>query len=298
MPRIRFALAVALLPAAAGVCPAVAPAASLDDALAYTDCMRLAKQTPDQAFEEALAWQSDNGGAAARHCAAVALIGLGHFGEAAIRLERLAVELGPGAPATGSKILGQAGQAWLAAGEAERAFAAQSAALKLTPKDPELWIDRAVTLATAKNYWEAIDDLNQAAELAPGRAEVLVLRASAYRMVDGADLALEDIAQALALEPDNAEAWILASTTKIKVGTAIMQMPARTPACAAMTAQTLYAALGVGVLMGLAMIVSGAIYDDLGGAAFHVMAVISMLGGLTALALARSWRGGRLITIS
>jgi F420-dependent oxidoreductase-like protein len=34
-------------------------------------------------------------------------------------------------------------------------------------------------------------------------------------------------------------AWILASTTKIKVGTAIMQMPARTPACTAMTAMTL-----------------------------------------------------------
>jgi F420-dependent oxidoreductase-like protein len=34
-------------------------------------------------------------------------------------------------------------------------------------------------------------------------------------------------------------AWILANTTKIKVGTAIMQMPARTPALAAMTAMTL-----------------------------------------------------------
>ena len=34
-------------------------------------------------------------------------------------------------------------------------------------------------------------------------------------------------------------AWILAQTEKIKVGTAIMQMPARTPACAAMTAMTL-----------------------------------------------------------
>jgi len=33
--------------------------------------------------------------------------------------------------------------------------------------------------------------------------------------------------------------WILASTTKIKVGTAIMQMPARTPTMAAMTAMTL-----------------------------------------------------------
>lgn len=33
--------------------------------------------------------------------------------------------------------------------------------------------------------------------------------------------------------------WILAHTSKIKVGTAIMQMPARTPAMAAMTAMTL-----------------------------------------------------------
>src|SRR3546814_12334064 len=34
-------------------------------------------------------------------------------------------------------------------------------------------------------------------------------------------------------------AWILSQTKRIHVGTAIMQMPARTPACAAMTAMTL-----------------------------------------------------------
>src|SRR6516162_9455972 len=34
-------------------------------------------------------------------------------------------------------------------------------------------------------------------------------------------------------------AWVLARTTRIKVGTAIMQMPARTPAMTAMTAMTL-----------------------------------------------------------
>ncbi|MAV27400.1 MAG: LLM class F420-dependent oxidoreductase [Gammaproteobacteria bacterium] len=34
-------------------------------------------------------------------------------------------------------------------------------------------------------------------------------------------------------------AWILAQTDRIKVGTAIMQMPARSPACTAMTAMTL-----------------------------------------------------------
>ena len=46
-------------------------------------------------------------------------------------------------------------------------------------------------------------------------------------------------------------AWILAQTEKIKVGTAIMQMPARTPACTAMTAQTLHALSGGRFLLGL-----------------------------------------------
>jgi F420-dependent oxidoreductase-like protein len=39
-------------------------------------------------------------------------------------------------------------------------------------------------------------------------------------------------------------AWILARTSRIHVGTAIMQMPARTPTCAAMTALTLNALSG------------------------------------------------------
>ena len=46
-------------------------------------------------------------------------------------------------------------------------------------------------------------------------------------------------------------AWILAQTTKIKVGTAIMQMPARSPAATAMTAMTLYALSGGRFVLGL-----------------------------------------------
>jgi F420-dependent oxidoreductase-like protein len=46
-------------------------------------------------------------------------------------------------------------------------------------------------------------------------------------------------------------AWILAQTKKIKAGTGIMQMPARTPACAAMTAMTLQALSGNRFLCGI-----------------------------------------------
>jgi F420-dependent oxidoreductase-like protein len=46
-------------------------------------------------------------------------------------------------------------------------------------------------------------------------------------------------------------AWVLARTTRIKAGTSIMQMPARTPAMAAMTAMTLQALSGNRFLCGI-----------------------------------------------
>ena len=46
-------------------------------------------------------------------------------------------------------------------------------------------------------------------------------------------------------------AWILAQTSRIKVGTGIIQMPARTPSCVAMTAMTLNALSGGRFILGL-----------------------------------------------
>ena len=46
-------------------------------------------------------------------------------------------------------------------------------------------------------------------------------------------------------------AWVLARTSRIKAGTSIMQMPARTPACAAMTALTLQSLSGNRFLCGI-----------------------------------------------
>ncbi len=195
--RLAAALAVVwLLPAPAG-------AGTLDNALAYTACMQLARKAPAQAFEEALAWQDDDGGRAARHCAAVALIGLGQPAEAARRLEDLAGAFPPAEAAPASEILAQAGRAWLAADEPGRALTAQSAALELAPRNVELLVDRAITLAARGSDRAAIDDLDRAAALAPERAEVLVLRASAYRQLDQAARAGAELERALALEPEN-----------------------------------------------------------------------------------------------
>ena len=46
-------------------------------------------------------------------------------------------------------------------------------------------------------------------------------------------------------------AWVLARTSRIKAGASILQMPARTPACAAMTAMTLQALSGNRFLCGI-----------------------------------------------
>src|SRR6202011_2283206 len=46
-------------------------------------------------------------------------------------------------------------------------------------------------------------------------------------------------------------AWVLARTTRIKAGTSIMQMPARTPAMTAMTAMTLDALSGGRFILGI-----------------------------------------------
>ncbi len=58
-------------------------------------------------------------------------------------------------------------------------------------------------------------------------------------------------AEAYGTDAVSPAAWILAQTQRIKVGTAIMQMPARTPTCAAMTAMTLDALSGGRFMLGL-----------------------------------------------
>ncbi len=67
------------------------------------------------------------------------------------------------------------------------------------------------------------------------------------------DLGYESIwtAEAYGSDAVTPAAWILAQTTKMKVGTAIMQMPARTPAMCAMTAMSLAELSGGRFIVGL-----------------------------------------------
>ncbi|MCB2107783.1 MAG: hypothetical protein KDE14_08795 [Rhodobacteraceae bacterium] len=178
-----------------------------DPAATYATCLDMARAYPEQGLEFAGKWIGLAGGEPAKHCRAVALIGLDEFAEAATSLEDLARE-SKRAPDIRAGLLAQAAQAASMGGDTERAYADQSAALQLAPEDADLLIDRAMTLADAKNYWEAIDDLNAALTIRGDDADALAFRASAYRMVSADDLALEDAERAVVLAPANVNALL------------------------------------------------------------------------------------------
>ena len=179
-----------------------------EQAAAYADCMALAESEPDAGWERANAWLSEGGGNAAEHCAAVSLIGLGHPGEAAKRLEQLAAHLRKDHETLQTEILAQAAQAWLLADEVQRAYDVQSAALEQDPYDIELLVDRSLTAAAVNDYRSALDDLNRALRLDPKRPDILVYRASAKRFLDAPVAARADVDQALRLDPGNPEALL------------------------------------------------------------------------------------------
>lgn len=207
---MRFFISVVLMawPAFAQAPKTGTPAPDLmKPAETYKFCLDLARSYPEQGNEFAGKWVGLRGGEPAKHCQAVALMGLREYTDAATRLEELA-QSSKRDNAVRAGMLAQAGQSWLLAGDTQRAHAAQTAAIKLSPNDPQLLLDRAGTLAEAKNYWEAIDDLNAAIALDPKNAEAFAFRASAYRMVDADDLALDDAERAVALDPNNLSALL------------------------------------------------------------------------------------------
>jgi tetratricopeptide (TPR) repeat protein len=178
------------------------------DAATYERCMKLAKEEPAAAEKLALAWHKRGGKHPADHCAAVALIGLKKYKEAATRLEALAQAMTTAPASLRAEVLDQAGQAWGLSGDAARAYAAAGAAVTLLPNDPDLLIDRAQAAASAGYFDKAVDDLDHVLKTDPGRIDALIYRASANRALDRLDPALADIEQALARAPDSVAALL------------------------------------------------------------------------------------------
>src|SRR5258707_11055831 len=94
-------------------------------------------------------------------------MGLKQYREAATRLEALAQAMIHAPAALRAEVLGQAGQAWLLAGDAERAYAADGAGLELRPDDAELLTDRAEAAGSAGLFWQGRAPLAQGVQNKP-----------------------------------------------------------------------------------------------------------------------------------
>lgn len=171
----------------------------------YEVCLMTAKNEPDKGFEMAGKWLTLGGGAPAKHCEAIALIGMKEYSEAATRLEALAKLNEEESVKAG--VLSQAGQAWLLEGDLTRALDAQSQALDAMPvrnrQHANILVDRAATYADAGKYTEAVLDLDASLSIEPKNPDALAFRASARRHLNDVDVALVDAEQAVALDPHN-----------------------------------------------------------------------------------------------
>jgi tetratricopeptide (TPR) repeat protein len=191
---------------------AAAFAQAIDDesrrAIIYDRCLAKAQTDPEAAYLDGLTWHETGGGLPARHCVAVALVGMRQYEEAASRLEILADEAPANDPSLRLGLIAQAAQAWLLSGRAERAEQLQARLIDAFPDDRQSRIDRAVTRLTLGRLWDAVDDLNVAVELNPRDPEALLYRASAYRYLDAVDLARDDVHRVLAIDASLPEAWL------------------------------------------------------------------------------------------
>ncbi len=194
----RFVLGLSLLAAFGGVATA---ALAVDNQAEYQACMVLVERDPSGALDSAIAWEKQGGGDAARHCKALAMIRTGDVEGGALELERVAEAMPQLKAPLAAQLFGQAGQAWIKAGNPQRALYAQNQGLKLNPQDADLLVDRAMNYGSAGMYFEALDDLNAAIDLVPDDPAIYALRAAAYRQLDNPDLAEDNVEQALKISP-------------------------------------------------------------------------------------------------
>lgn len=188
--------------------PAAQTAGAGQQEAMYDACLNQARAEPKAAYEAALDWYKAGGGLPARHCAAVALLGLDAYEEAATRLEKLAGEVPDSRIDLRLGLIAQAAQGWMMAGRAERSAQLLSLVIKIHPDDPQLRADRAVAWLSLSDYWAAIDDLDIALQNTPKDVELLLYRASAYRYLGVPDLARDDVSRALAVDPNAPGAWL------------------------------------------------------------------------------------------
>src|SRR6185369_1984898 len=131
-----------------------------ENAKQYQACMLLVERAPSDALESAVAWGKKGGGDAARHCEALAYIGLKQYEDGALALERIAQTMPQVKAELAAALFGQAATAWTEADNLQLALHDVNEGLKLQPKSVDLLVFRAKIYVNSAAFPDELNDLN------------------------------------------------------------------------------------------------------------------------------------------
>ena len=188
-----------------GLVTSVLPAHAVDD---YDACLDLIATEPVRAEREAGDWARYGGGAAARHCYALALIAIGAQSRGIDELLGIAAEEQDLEPDARADILAQAGDLLLEEGDRVTATVVTEQALRLDARNAASLALRARLKLEAGDLRAAVRDLDEALRQNPSSSRFLSLRASAYRRLGRHIEARDDSAFATEASPGDAAAWL------------------------------------------------------------------------------------------
>jgi tetratricopeptide (TPR) repeat protein len=179
-------------------------------------CAALVRSNPAEALDSANQWLAAQGGLPARQCLGLAYVALQRWAPAATVYEAAAREAAAAADPARADFWVQAGNAWLAAGEAPKALAAFDAALATPALSDQLrgevHLDRARAQVAAGQAAPARQDIDRALQLVPADPFAWYLSAALARRENNLARAATDIARALELAPADPDTLLLAGT--------------------------------------------------------------------------------------
>lgn len=171
----------------------------------YSQCLAVVRDNPEGAIQAANEWRLRGGAEEARQCLGQAYARLERWEPAATAFEQGALEAETARNARAVDLWTQAGNAWLAAGDAARARKAFGAALASPALTSELrgevHLDRARAAVAQDDLPAARADLDEGLKLVPADPFAWYLSAALAAREGDRDRAARDIAKADALAP-------------------------------------------------------------------------------------------------
>jgi len=214
MPLTAIALAAALQASA----PNSSAATPQSDADRLRACLALVRSAPQQAATEAQAWVTEGGSGrlSARRCLGLAFAVQEQWAAAATVYDQAAQNAEAASDPGRAGFRAQAGNAWLAAGEPQRALQALDAALTTPGLAPaqrgQALLDRARAQVGLGRADRARADIDSALQLIPNDGFAWYLSAALARRSNDPVRAASDIARARTFSPDDPDVLLLAGT--------------------------------------------------------------------------------------